>query len=106
MDPGSLPIRDPIERWMNEISRLVEQNSSQGDTYVQRTHATRRREYPGGNSDIDGLENCMEIGDPLIEGDILTEMGKPPERRQYPGGGHPDGDGGPPNGGGPPGPSW
>ena len=46
---GSLPMRDPI-RWMHEVSRPVEQDSSQGGTYVQRASMTRRREYPGGDS--------------------------------------------------------
>ena len=50
--PRSLPMRDPIERWMNEITRLVEQDSSQGGTYVQRAPIIRR-EYPGGDSDND-----------------------------------------------------
>ena len=43
--PGSLPMRDPIGRRMHEISRPAEQESSQGDTYVQRTTTTRGREY-------------------------------------------------------------
>ena len=30
------------------------------------------------------LENHIEIGDPLIEGDILTEMGDLPDQRGYP----------------------
>ena len=52
--PGSLPMRDHIERQMNGIPRLVEQDSSQGGTYVQRAPITRRREYQGGGSDSDG----------------------------------------------------
>ena len=50
----SLPMRDPIERWMDRIPRLVERDSSQGGTYVQRPPATRR-EYLGEDSDSDGL---------------------------------------------------
>ena len=50
---GSLPIRDPIERWMNGVPRLVEQDSSQGGIYVMRAPVTRRREYPGRDSDND-----------------------------------------------------
>ena len=38
--PGSPPMRDHIERWMNGIPRLVEQDSSQGGTYVQRAPIT------------------------------------------------------------------
>ena len=52
--PGSLPMSGHIERQMNEIPRLVEQDSSQGDTYVQRAPITRKREYPGGGSISDG----------------------------------------------------
>ena len=52
--PGSLPMKDPIERQMNAILRLVEQDSLQGFTYVQRAPITRRREYPDGDSDNDG----------------------------------------------------
>ena len=52
--PGSLPMRDHIERWMNGIPRLVKQDSSQGGTYVQRAPITGRREYPAGSSDSDG----------------------------------------------------
>ena len=52
--PGYLPMRNPIERWIDEILRLVDQDSSQGGTYVQRAPITRRREYPGGDSDNDG----------------------------------------------------
>ena len=69
--PGSLPMRDPIERWMNGNPRLVGKDSSQGDTYVQRAHATTRREYLGGNSNSDGP------GEP--HGDQ-----RPPDRRRYP----------------------
>ena len=43
--PGPFPMRDPIERQMNGVPRLVEQDSSQGGTYVQRGPITRRREY-------------------------------------------------------------
>ena len=52
--PESLPMRGPIERWMNGIHRLVEQDSSQGGTYVQRAPTRRRRDYLGGNSNSDG----------------------------------------------------
>ena len=42
---------------------------------MQRAPITRRREYPGGDSDI--LEGHIEIGDPLTGEDILTEVGDP-----------------------------
>ena len=48
---GSLPMRDPIGRLMHGVSRSVEQDSSQGGTYVQRASMPRRRENPGGDSE-------------------------------------------------------
>ena len=39
----SLPMRNPIGRGIQEISRSAEQESSQGGTYVQRASAPRRR---------------------------------------------------------------
>ena len=44
--PVSLPMRNPTERWMNGIPRLVEQDSSQGGTYVQSAPLTSRNEVP------------------------------------------------------------
>ena len=108
--PRSLPMRDPIGRWVHGVSRPVEQDSSQGGTYVQGASATRRREYPGGDSDNNGarrphrdqrppdrgkypnqgrtpptmedtlMENPLVIEDPLEE-DILIEMGDPQKRK-------------------------
>ena len=42
--PGSLLMRDPIERRTHETSRPAEQESSQEDTYIPRTTTTRDRE--------------------------------------------------------------
>ena len=52
-EPSSLPMRDPVGGWIDRFSRPVEQDSSQGGTYMQRVPATRRREYPGGDSNND-----------------------------------------------------
>ena len=41
--PGSLPMRDHIERWMNGIPRLVKQDSSQGGTYPESSHNKKKR---------------------------------------------------------------
>ena len=41
---ASLPMRDPIGRRVQEDSRLVGQEYSQGDTYVQGASIPRRRE--------------------------------------------------------------
>ena len=49
--PASLPMGDPIGRRIQEICRSLEQESSQGGTYVQGASVPRRREYPGGNGD-------------------------------------------------------
>ena len=51
--PASLPIRDPIGRRIQEVPRLVEQEHSQGGTYMQGISMPRRREYPGGNGNDD-----------------------------------------------------
>ena len=75
--PRSLPMREPNRGQMNEVPRLVELDSSQGGTYVQRASATRRREYPAGDSNDEVLEGCTEIGDPLREGDIQTKVEDP-----------------------------
>ena len=52
--PRSLPMREPTRGRMDGFSSQVEQDSSQGGTYVQRASATRRRGGPGGDSDSDG----------------------------------------------------
>ena len=75
--PGSLPMRDPIGRWMHGVSRSVEKDSSQGGMYVKRASTTRRREYPGGDSNNDGSRRPDRDWRPLIEGDIQTKVGGP-----------------------------
>ena len=52
--PGSLPTGDHT-RWRGDrFSDQVEQDPSEGGTYVQRASMGRKREYPGGDSDSDG----------------------------------------------------
>ena len=93
--PGSLPMRDHIERWMNGILRLVEQDSSQRGTYVQRAPITRRREYPGGGSNSDGPRRPYRDWRPPDRGRYPNRGGRPPDQGGYPDSG-PLGDGGPP----------
>ena len=79
--PGSLPMRDPIGTQMHGVSRSVEQDSSQGGTYVQRASTPRRREYPGGDGNnarsrrphrnqisLRERDIQIKVGDPLTEG--------------------------------------
>ena len=54
--PGSLPIRDHTRGRMGRFCDQIEQDPSQGGTYVQRELAVRRREYPGGGSGSDDNE--------------------------------------------------
>ena len=95
--PESLPMRDPIGRWMHGVSRSVEQDSSQVGTYVQRASAPRRRKYPGGDGDNDGSRRPYRDWRPP-ERRYPNQGGRPPDQGGYPDGGLP-GDGGPPGGG-------
>ena len=52
--PGSLPVRDHTRGRVGGFPDQIEQDSSQGGTYVQRAPTTRRREYPGGDGDSGG----------------------------------------------------
>ena len=112
--PASLPMRDPIGRRVQEDSRLVGQECSQGGTYVQEVSMSRRREYPRESSNDDNV-NGRPYRDqrPPERGRHPNQSGRPPDqggypdrgppRKGYPRGGSPDGNGGPPDGGGPPG---
>ena len=52
--PRSLPIRDLTRGRMGRLSDQIEQDPSQGGTYVRRATMIRRREYPGeGNGNDD-----------------------------------------------------
>ena len=83
--PGSLPIRDHTRGRMGRLLDQVEQDPSQGDTYVWRASMIRRREYPGGECSSDDYSR-------------LHRDQRPPDTGGYPGGGLPDRDGGPPRG--------
>ena len=88
--PGSLPIRDHTRGRMGRFLDQLEQDPSQGGTYVWRASTIRRREYPGGES---GSDDCRRLhrdqrppgrgghpnggGRPLIEEDTLIEVGDP-----------------------------
>ena len=76
--PGSLPMRDPIGRWMHGASRSVEKESSQGGTYVQRASASRRREYPGGDDNNDGSRGPYTDWRPPDRGRYPNQGGRPP----------------------------
>ena len=124
--PGSLQMRDPIGRRTHEVSRPAEQESSQEDTYIQRTTTTIGREYREEDSDNDGSRWPSRNQRPPDRGRYQNQGGRPPDhggypdrgppvvvyphrngrppgRGGYPGGGLP-GDGGPPADGGSPGP--
>ena len=75
--PGSLPMRDSIGRQMYRIFRSVEQDFTQGGTYVQRASVPRRRKYPGGDGNDDGSRRPHRDWRPLREGDIQTKVGDP-----------------------------
>ena len=104
--PGSLPIRDHTRGRMGRFLDQVEQDPSQGGTYVQRAFMIRRREYPGGESGSDDYRRLHRDQRPPDRGGHPNRGGRPPDRGGYPGGGLPDGGGppGPPGGQGPPGP--
>ena len=70
--PGSLPVRDHTRGRVVRFLGQIEQDSSQGGTYVQRAPTTRRREYPGGDSDNDGYRGPHQDQ-------------RPPGRGRYPG---------------------
>ena len=69
---------------------------------MQRASATRRRDYPGGDSDSDGYRRPHPDWRPPDRGRYPNGNGRPSERGGHPGRGLPDRGGGPPDGGGPP----
>ena len=87
-------MRDPVGRWMHGVSRPVEQDPFQGDTYVQRASATRRREYPGEDDDNDGSRRSHRDWRPPDRGRYPNQGGRPPDQGGYCDGGNP-GDRGP-----------
>ena len=64
---------------MNGIPRLVEQDSSEGGTYVQRAPITRRREYPGGSSNSYGPMRPHRDWRPLDRGSYPDRGERPPD---------------------------
>ena len=52
--PGSLPTQDLTRGRGDRFSDQVEQDLSQGGSYVWRASTGRRREYPGGDSHSNG----------------------------------------------------
>ena len=108
--PASTPIREYTRGRILERARIMEQEYSQGGTYIQEASITQRREYPGVSSDDNrSYRGCR----PPERGRYPNWNGRlpdrerypdrdrrPPRRGGYPGGGPPDGRG-PPDGGGP-----
>ena len=124
---ASIPMRDSIGRIMQKDPRFMEQEYSQGGTYVQGASTLRRREYLGGSGNDDDYRRPYrdwtlpergrypnQGGRPPDQagypdrgppgGGYPYRNGRPPGRGGYPGGGPPNGNGGSPGGnGGPPG---
>ena len=82
------PMRDPIGRQMHGVYRPV---SCQGGTYVQRASATRKREYPGGDSNNDGSRRPYRDQRPHDRGKYPNQGGRCPDQGGYPDGGLPGG---------------
>ena len=120
--PRSLPTRDPIQRRMDRPPDPIEQDTSQGGMYVQKTAISRRREYSEEEDDSDdyrrppqdpGSFNKRQADRIFVSRESGGKFpnqppdregppgGRPSDRGEPPGGGYPGG--GPPNGGGPPG---
>ena len=100
---GSLHIRDHTRGRMGRFLYQVEQDPSQGGTYVQRASMIRRREYPGEGSGIDDYRRLLRDqrlpdrgghpnggGRHPDRGGHPNRDGRPPDRGGYPGGGPPD----------------
>ena len=121
-EPKSFPIRGLTEGRMNRLSGQIEQDPSQGGTYMQKATVFRRREYPeegdgndnyrrpsqdqrppdrggypnGGRRPPDRRGYPNGDGRPPDRGGLPNRGRRPPDREGYPGGGPPDRDGGPP----------
>ena len=93
--PGSLPMKEPIGRRVQEISRSAEQEYSQGSTYVWKVSVPGRREYPGGDNDDDGSGRLHRDWRSPERGRYPNQGGGPPDQRGYSDRGTP-GDEGPP----------
>ena len=82
--PGSLPIRDHTRGRMDRFLDQVEQDCSQGGTYVQRASTIRRREYPGEGSGSDDYRRLHRDQRPPDRGGHPTGGGRPPDRGEHP----------------------
>ena len=65
--PGSLPTRDPTRGRGDRFLEQVEQDPSQGGTYVWRASTCRREECSGGDSDSYGYRRLHGDQRPLTE---------------------------------------
>ena len=72
--PGSLQMRDPVGRRTHEVSRSVEQESSEGNTDIQRNTTTREEE-----SYNDGYRRPRRSWRPPNEGRYPNQGGRPPD---------------------------
>ena len=75
--PRSLLMRDPIGRRIHEVSRPAEQDSCQGDAYVQWTTTTRGREYPEEDGNNYGSRRPHRNQRPPDRGRYLNQGGRP-----------------------------
>ena len=89
--PGSLPIRGHTGGRMGRFLDQIEQDPSQGGTYVWSASMIRRREYPGEGNGNDNYRRPRRDQRPPDRG------GHPNGGRQPPDKGHPNGGGQPPD---------
>ena len=85
--PGSLPIRGHTGGRMGRFLDQIEQDPSQGGTYVWRASVIRRREYPGEGNDNDDYRRLHRDQRPPDRGGHPNGGGRPPDREGYPNGG-------------------
>ena len=65
--PRPLPTRDPTRERMGRLPDQIEQDPSQGGTYVQKATVSRRREYSEEGDDTDGYSRPHWDKGPLIK---------------------------------------
>ena len=75
--PGSLPIRDLTRGRMGRLPNQIEQDPSQGGTYVQKATAIRKRNTLKKQMVMMTIGDHIETKDPLIEEDTLMEVEDP-----------------------------
>ena len=91
--PRSPPIRDLTRGRIGRLSDQIEQDPSQGGTYVWRAITIRRRKYPGEGNGNDDYRRPHQGQRPPDRRACPNGDGRPPDRGGYPGGGPPDGGG-------------